>query len=89
MKYFLKSYLLDVSITNKLRENWIEGVSSVNKMYRILERCEIGKLGLKGDKSRILKLTSMTNTQKKIMEMFNCKYLGINSYLKSIGVKKM
>ncbi|HUT00574.1 MAG TPA: IS1634 family transposase, partial [Candidatus Thermoplasmatota archaeon] len=36
------SYLLDVTITNKLRENRIEGVSSVNKVYRILERCEIG-----------------------------------------------
>ena len=83
------SYLLDVSITNKLRENCIEGVSSVNKMYRILERCEIGKLGLKGDKSRILKLTSMTNAQKNILEMFNCKYLGMKNHLKSIGVKKM
>ncbi|MGP8329002.1 MAG: hypothetical protein ACT6FF_01605 [Methanosarcinaceae archaeon] len=50
------SYLLDVSIINKLRENRIEGVGSVNKMYRILERCEIGKLGVRGDKSRTLKL---------------------------------
>ncbi len=64
-------------------------VSSVNKMYRMLERCEIGKLGLKGDKSRILKLTSITNAQKNILEMFNCKYLGMNNHLKSIGVKKM
>jgi len=85
----IQSYLLDVSISNKLRENWIEGVSSVNKMYRILKRCEIGKLGLKGDKSRILKLTSMTNAQKNILEMFNCKYLGMKNHLKSIGVKKM
>lgn len=83
------SYLLDVTITNKLRENRIEGVSSVNKMYRILKRCEIGKLGLKGDKSRILKLATMTNVQKNILEMFNCKYLGMNSHLKSIGVKRM
>ncbi len=58
-------------------------------MYRILGKCEIGKLGLKGDKSRILKLTSMTDAQKNILEMFNCKYLGMNNYLKSIGIKKM
>ncbi|KAF5413992.1 MAG: hypothetical protein C5S48_10520 [Candidatus Methanogaster sp.] len=83
------SYLLDVTITNKLREDRIEGVSSVNKIYRILERCEIGKLGLKGDESRILKLTTMTNAQKNILKMFNCKYLGMNSHLKSIGVKRM
>jgi len=83
------SYLLDLTITNKLRENREESVSSVNKVYRILERCEIGKLGLKGDESKILKLMSMTNTQKKIMEMFNCKYLGMNDYLKSIGVGKV
>lgn len=83
------SYLLDVTITNKLRENRIEGVGSVNKAYRILERCEIGKLGFKGDKSRILKLTSMTSAQKNIMDVFNCKYLGMSDYLKSIGVKKV
>ncbi len=76
-----------MSITNKLRENRIEGVGSVNKMYRILERCGIGKLGLKGDKSWILKLTTMTDAQKNILEMFNCKYLGTNKHLKSIGVK--
>ncbi len=83
------SYLLDVTITNKLRENKMEGVSSVNKVYRILERCEMGKLGLNGDKSRTLKLTAMTNAQKNILEMFNCKYLGMKNHLKSIGIKKM
>ena len=61
----------------------------MNKVYRILKRCVIGKLGLKGDKSRILKLTTMTNVQKNILEMFNCKYLGVNSHLKSIGVKRV
>ncbi|NOR46954.1 MAG: IS1634 family transposase [Methanosarcinaceae archaeon] len=81
------SYLLDVTITNKLRDNRIEGVGSVNKVYRTLERCEIGKLGLKGDKSRILKLMPMTDAQKNIMELFNCKYLGMGDYLKSIGVE--
>ncbi|RZN34309.1 MAG: IS1634 family transposase [Methanosarcinales archaeon] len=83
------SYLLDVTITNKLRENKIEEVSSVNKVYHILKRCVIGKIGLKGDKSRILKLTTMTNMQKNILEMFNCKHLGMNNHLKSIRVKKM
>ncbi|HZK55116.1 MAG TPA: hypothetical protein VFC84_13090, partial [Desulfosporosinus sp.] len=83
------SYLLDVTVTNKLRENRIEGVSSVNKVYRALERCEIGKLGMKGEKSRILKLTSMTSMQKNIMKIFDCEYLGMSNYLKSIGVKKM
>ncbi|MGP8337193.1 MAG: IS1634 family transposase [Methanosarcinaceae archaeon] len=83
------SYLLDVTITNKLRENKIEGVSSVNKVYRILERCEIGKLGLKGTNSRILKLTSMSSAQKNIMDLFNCKYLRMSIYLKSIGVNKV
>ncbi len=81
------SYLLDVSITNRLRENKLEGVSSVNKAYRILKRCEIGKLGMKGDKSRILKLMTMTDAQKNILDAFDCKYLGMINYLKSIGVK--
>jgi transposase len=83
------SYLLDITITNKLRENMIKGVTSVSKVYRILERCEIGKLGLKGNKSRILKLSSMTSVQKNIMDLFNCKYLIMSKYLISIGVKKV
>ncbi len=40
-------------------------------------------------KSRILKLMTMTNAQKNIMDAFNYKYLGMNNYLKSIGVKKV
>jgi len=54
-----------------------------------LERCEIGKIGVKGEKSRILKITSMTSAQENIMEVFNCKYLGMSDHLKSIGFKKV
>ena len=35
------------------------------------------------------KLRSLTDVQKNIMEMFNCKYLGGGGYLKSIGAKRV
>ncbi|PXF56821.1 MAG: hypothetical protein C4B59_16275, partial [Candidatus Methanogaster sp.] len=33
--------------------------------------------------------SDLERIQKNILEMFNCKYLGMNSHLKSIGVKRM
>ena len=35
------------------------------------------------------KLRSLTDVQKNIMEMFNCKDLGGGRYLKSIGAKRV
>ena len=83
------SYLLDVTVTNKLRETPSRDVSSVSKVYSTLARCEIAKLGVKGIKCEGKKLMSLTDVQKNIMQMFNCKYLGGGGYLKSIGVKRM
>jgi transposase len=37
------SYLLDLTITNRLRQKPIEGIGSVEKVHRILRRCEVGK----------------------------------------------
>ena len=82
-------YLLDVTVTNKLREAPIRDVSSVSKVYSTLARCEVAKLGVRGVKCEGKKLMSLTDVQKNILELFNCKYLGEGEYLKSIGVKRM
>nr|QNO45317.1 hypothetical protein GKHIBCHD_00001 [Methanosarcinales archaeon ANME-2c ERB4] len=82
-------YLLDVTVTNKLREASVRDMSSVSKVYSTLARCEVAKLGVRGIKCEGKKLMSLTDVQKNIMQMFNCKYLGEGGYLKSIGVKRM
>ncbi len=41
-------YLLDVTVTNKLRERPIEDVGSVSAFYATLARCGVAKLGVSG-----------------------------------------
>lgn len=81
------AYLLDVTVTNRLREAPVKNVGSVSKVYSTLERCEVAKLGVKGTKCEGRKLMHVTDVQKSIMELFNCRYLGEGEYLKSIGIK--
>jgi transposase len=80
------SYLLDMTVTNKLREKPLEGVGSMNKVYRILSRCEVGKLSVRGTDCRGLRLMSLTEEQKSILKLFGCGYLVKNDYLNSICV---
>jgi len=81
------SYLLDITVTNKLRQRPIEGIGSVEKVHKILRRCEIGKLGMKGTEYSGLKLMPLTDEQSSILKLFDSNYLARIDYLKSIGVK--
>ncbi len=81
------AYLLDVTVTNRLREAPVEDVSSVRKVYSTLERCGVAKLGVRGTKCEGRKLMHVADVQKNILQMFSCKYLRESGYLKSIGIK--
>ncbi len=81
------SYLLDMTITNRLRQKPIEGVGSVEKLHRILRGCEVGKLSVKGYDRSGLKLMPLTEEQKNILKSFDCNYIVRGEFLKSIGVK--
>ena len=83
------SYLLDMTITNKLREKPIEEVGSTRKVYKTLSRCELGKVRVNGTNRSGLKLMPLTADQKSIMELFNCSYLAQSGYLRSIGTGGM
>jgi transposase len=83
------SYLLDMTITNKLREKPIEEVGSTRKVYKTLSRCELGKVRVNGTNRSGLKLMPLTADQKSIMELFNCSYLAQSGYLRSIGAGGM
>jgi len=81
------SYLLDVTITNRLRQEPIEEMGSVDKVHRILRRCEVGKLSVKGSDCSGLKLMPITDEQKSVLKLFDCNYIVKNEFLKSIGVR--
>jgi len=81
------SYLLDVTVTNRLRQKPIEGIGSVDKVHRILRRCEAGKLGVKGFDRSGLKLMPLTDEQKSVLTLFDCNYIVKKEFLKSIGVR--
>ena len=76
-----------MTVTNRLREAPVEDVSSVRKAYSTLGRCEVAKLGVRGTKCEGKKLMPLTDVQKNILQLFNCKYLRESGYLKSIGIK--
>jgi transposase len=83
------SYLLDMTIANKLKERPIDEVGSVRNVYKTLRRCELGRVSVIDTNRSGLKLMPLTVNQKNIMELFNCSYLAQSSYLKSIGVEGM
>lgn len=83
----IQAYLLDVTVIDRLRKAQVEDVGSVRKVYSTLGRCEVVKLGVKGTKCEGRKLMHVTDVQKSIMELFNCKYLKESGYSKSIGIK--
>ena len=83
------SYLLDMTVTNKLREQPIEGIGSVRRVHKTLKRSEIGKISVKGTKYSGKKLIPPTEEQKSILELFDCGYLTEGSYLRSIGIGRI
>jgi len=81
------SYLLDVTVTNRLRQEPIEEISSVDKVHKILRRCEVGKLSVKGSECNGLKLMPLTDEQKSVLRLFDCNYIVRGKFLKSLGIK--
>jgi transposase len=81
------SYLLDVTVTNRLRQEPIEEIGSVDKVHKILRRCEVGKLNVKGSDCSGLKLMPLTDEQKSVLTLFDCNYIVRREFLKSLGIK--
>jgi transposase len=80
------SYLLDVTVTNKLRENPIKAAGSAAKVHSTLKRCELGKISVKDTDHSGKKLMPLTKAQESILKLFDCGYLVEGRYLRSIGV---
>jgi len=79
------SYLLNISVTNRLREANID-IKSSQKTYEILRDGIIGKMSLKSTGEESLNLMQLQSQQKMILELFQCEGIVEKNYLKSIGV---
>ena len=79
------SYLLNITVTNRLREANID-IRSSQKTYGILRDGIIGKMSLKSTGEESLNLMQLQSQQKKILELFQCEGIVEKNYLKSIGV---
>ena len=79
------SYLINITVTNRLREANID-IRSSQKTYEILRDGIIGKMSLKSSGEESLNLMQLQSQQKKILELFQCEGIVEKSYLKSIGV---
>lgn len=80
------SYLLDITIANRLKEVDI-GVRSPQKVYEVLKDGIIGKITMKRTGDEFLKLISPQSQQKAILELFQSDNVVRRGYLKSMGIK--
>ena len=80
------SYLLDITIANRLKEVDI-GVKSTQKVYDILKDGIIGNITIKSTGDEFLKLMSPRSQQKAILELFQSENIVRKGYLRSIGIK--
>jgi transposase len=79
------SYLLNITVTNRLREANID-IRSSQKTYEILRDGIIGKMSFKSTGEESLNLMQLQSQQKMILELFECEGIVEKNYLKSIGV---
>jgi len=79
------SYLLNITVTNRLREANID-IKSSQKTYDILRDGIIGKISLKSTGEESMNLMQLQSQQKIILELFQCEGIVEKNYLKSIGV---
>ena len=80
------SYLLDITIANRLKEVDI-GVRSPQKVYEVLKDGVIGKITMKSTGDEFLKLMSLQSKQKAILELFQSENVVRRGYLKSMEIK--
>jgi len=80
------SYLLDITIANRLKEVDI-GVRSPQKVYEVLKEGIIRKITIKSMGDEFFKLMTLQSQQKAILELFRSENVVRREYLKSMGIK--
>lgn len=80
------SYLLDITITNRLGEADID-INSPQKVYEILRDGIIGRINIGNKDEKFLKLEKMQSKQERILNLFQSEGIAERKYLDSIGIK--
>lgn len=80
------SYLLDITIANRLREEDID-IKSPQKVYDILRKGLVGKITVKKTGSESLKLMNPQPQQKEILKLFRNEYIIEKEHLKPMNIK--
>jgi len=79
------SYLLDITIANRLREKDID-IKSPQKVYEILRRGRIGKIEAYEGGKEMLKFVRPKEEEIQILNLFESKYLTGKKHLESINI---
>ncbi len=79
------SYLLDITIANRLRESDI-CVKSPQNVYEILRRGRIGKIKAYNEGKEMLKLVRPKAEEIQVLNLFESKYLTGRKHLESMNI---
>ena len=80
------SYLMDITIANRLREEDI-GIKSPQKVYEILRRGIIGEMQTYKGGQEMLKFVRPKTEEIKILNLFRSKYLIEKKHLKPMNIR--
>jgi len=79
------AYFMNIQILNCVRERFLE-FRSCERIYNELSRGIVGTFGSLFSTRSVKKLSSPTESQKKILQALGCQHLITHSYLRSIGI---
>ena len=74
------SYLFDITILNKIRKSDEIDNMDLHNIFHILKKCKQDNIQL-DERKAVSKITSVTEKQKKILDILNCTYLISPQYL--------
>jgi transposase len=74
------SYLLDITIVNKIRKSDEIDNMDLHNIFYILKKCKQDNIQL-DERTVVSKITQLTGEQKKILDVLDCSYLVSPEYL--------
>lgn len=79
------SYLLDITIVNKIRASNSVDNMSLQRLFHVLKKCKLDIIQI-NEHTTISKLTQVTNKQKAILNVLNCNHLVDPDYLQKRNI---
>lgn len=80
------AYLLNIILTNLLREEKDFEIKSAVSAYRLSGQCRAGQINVTDNNRVGIKINPLFSLQKKLLKILGCSYLVSPDYLKKIGL---